>query len=142
MTVGYRRKEQSAPQAKVDELEQRFGRRLPGAYRDYLHEQDGGRLEDNHQAANTIFGVGDVPDWANLWHKLAVYADRVPPWLLPVANDAYGNLFCLSLRDSDEGSVWFWDHEEEADEGEPPAEDNLTHKADNWTAFLESLQPV
>lgn len=32
------------------------------------------------------------------------------------------------------------DHEEEADEGEPPSEDNLAFKAPDWPSFLESLQ--
>lgn len=142
MTVGYRRIEPPAPVDMVDRLELRAGGRLPGGYRAYLIEQDGGRLADNDQAVKTIFGVGDVPDWADLWQKLDIYAGRVPPWLLPVANDEYGNLFCLSLRQSDHGSVWFWDHEEEADENEPTAEDNVAPRAASWSAFLLSLQPV
>lgn len=142
MTVGYLRQEPPAPPERVAELEQRLRRPLPAAYRRYLTENDGGRLDDNHDAVQSVFGVGEVPDWANLWKKLDVYRGRVPEWLLPVANDEYGNLFCLSLRASDEGSVWFWDHEEEADEGEPPAEDNLTFKAETWPRFLASLRPA
>ncbi|PSL55850.1 SMI1/KNR4 family protein SUKH-1 [Saccharothrix carnea] len=142
MTVGYRRQEPSPPPGRIAELERRIGRPLPAAYRDYLAGTDGGRLEDNHEAVQTIFGIGEVPDWANLWRKLDVYRGRVPEWLLPVANDEYGNLFCVSLRDSDMGAVWFWDHEEEADEGEPPAEDNLTFKAETWPGFLASLRAV
>jgi hypothetical protein len=76
------------------------------------------------------------------WGKLQTYHDRVPTWLLPVAGDEYGNLFAISLRANDFGSVWFWDHEEEADEGESPAEGNIELKAPNWAAFLEGLQPI
>lgn len=89
-----------------------------------------------------MFGIGNVPDWGDLWKTLDIYADRVPHWLLSVAEDEYGSLFCISLRDSGHGSVWFWDHEEEADEAEPPTEDNLTYRAASWPDFLESLQPV
>lgn len=142
MTVGYRRIEPPAPEERVDELERRIGAALPDDYRAYLIGQDGGRLDDNDRAVKTVFGVGDVPDWADLWHKIDIYAGRVPSWLLPVANDEYGNLFCLSLRESDRGSVWFWDHEEEADEDESPSEGNLTPGAANWSAFLASLRPV
>ncbi|MGH3738914.1 MAG: SMI1/KNR4 family protein [Micromonosporaceae bacterium] len=140
MTVGYRRREAPAQQAKLAELDQRTGHTLPDDYRAFLAEGDGGRFQDNSEAAKTIFGVGDVPDWADLWEVLEVYANRVPGWLLPVASDEYGNLFCVSLRDTDKGSVWFWDHEEEADSGELPTEENLSRKADSWTAFLASLK--
>ncbi|MCY1144060.1 SMI1/KNR4 family protein [Actinoplanes sp. Pm04-4] len=116
MTVGYRRQPPAAPGADIERLEQRIASRLPRMYRDYLAGQDGGRLESNTRAAKEVFGVrDDAPDWANMWDMLDTYDGRVPSWLQPVAQDEYGNLFAISLRAQDEGSVWFWDHEEEAD---------------------------
>lgn len=141
MPVEYLRSEPPAPPQLVDRLEQQIGRRLPDAYRDYLLGRDGGRLDNNDGAVNDIFGLGEVPDWASMWLVLETFHDRVPAWLLPVARDAYGNLYAISLRDEDHGSVWFWDHEEEADEGEPPAENNIERKAPDWQTFLDSLRP-
>jgi cell wall assembly regulator SMI1 len=142
VSVGYRRQAGPAPAGDIERLERRIGQPLPAPYRDYLRQHDGGRLEDNSQALNEIFGVGpDAPDWANMWKMLDTYRDRVPSWLLPVAQDAVGNLFALSLREKDSGSVWFWDHEREADEDDPPTEDNLRWAAANWAAFLDSLGP-
>jgi hypothetical protein len=142
VAVGYRRPAGPAPAEDIERLEQRVGRPLPGSYKDFLRRQDGGQLQDNNEAVNEIFGVGpDAPDWANMWKKLDTYAGRLPTWLLPVASDGAGNLFALSLRDRDKGSVWFWDHEREADEDEPPADDNIAQRAADWRGFLESLQP-
>ena len=59
-----------------------------------------------------------------------------------MADDAYGNLYTVSLRPSDFGSVWFWDDEQEAGEGEPPTEDNLTWKAPDCQPFLDRLTSV
>jgi hypothetical protein len=140
MTFTYLRAEPPADPARLDELEAHLGQVIPTDYREHLTRHDGGRMDNNSGALNTVFGVGDVPEYASLWGILGMRGDRVPEWLLPVADDAYGNLFCLSLREADEGSVWLWNHEEEADEGEPPSDDNLTHKADTWTAFLADLQ--
>jgi cell wall assembly regulator SMI1 len=142
MAVNYVRREPPASRELVDRLEKRLGRNLPNDYRNYLLEQDGGRLDNNSGAVNTVFGLGEVPDWANMWSILTTFEDRLPAWLLPVARDEYGNLYAVSLRDVDSGSVWFWDHEEEADEGEPPTEENIEWKSPNWQAFIESLQPV
>jgi cell wall assembly regulator SMI1 len=139
VAVAYVRREPSATPERIAQLEARIGRTLPEAYRDYLLEQDGGRLDNNDQAVKTIFGIGEVPDFASMWDKLDTYRDRIPAWLLPVANDDFGNLYAISLRPSDCGSVWFWDHEEEADEGEPPSEDNLESRAESWTQFLDGL---
>jgi SMI1 / KNR4 family (SUKH-1) len=143
MAVTYRREAPPASPADVERLERRIGRELPTDYRDYLLGQDGGRPVGNDEALKEIFGVReDAPEWSNMWDKLDIFADRVPLWLLPVAQDEYGNLFALSLREQDFGSVWFWDHEEEADEGEPPSEENIEQRAGSWTAFLAGLETV
>ena len=126
----------------TERLEEQIGRALPESYRDYLLSQDGGWLDGNSEAVKNVFGLGEVPKSASMWRMLRTYAGRVPTWLLPVADDEYGNLFAVSLRPEDKGSVWFWDHEGEADEGEPPREDNLTYKAEDWPSFLNGLQPV
>lgn len=142
MLVSYVRREPPASPELIERLERRVGRTLPTSYRDYLRHQDGGRPTDNHEAVKTIFGLGDVPDWASMWRKLDTFQERVPGWLLPVAQDEYGNLFAISLRSEDLGSLWFWDHEEETDEGESPTEENIELRAADWPTFLDSLRPV
>ncbi|GHO97304.1 hypothetical protein KSF_073520 [Reticulibacter mediterranei] len=142
MVVTYLRQELPASPHLISQLEQRLGQSLPPSYHNYLLEQDGGRLDNNHEAVKDIFGLSNVPGSASMWRILDTYHNRVPAWLLPVARDEYGNLFAISLRSEDLGSVWFWDHEEEADEGEPPTEDNIERKASDWLSFLDSLQPL
>jgi cell wall assembly regulator SMI1 len=143
MSVTYSRREAPASDDAIGRLERHIGRALPDAYRGYLRQQDGGRLSNNSECVKHIFGIdGAVPEWANMWKRLDTYADRVPRWLLPVASDEFGNLFAISLREEDRGSVWFWDHEEEADEGAPPSEDNLEYKAPDWPTFLAGLEPL
>jgi hypothetical protein len=145
MAVRFSETEPPASEASIRRLEQRIGQPLPPAYREFLRQHDGGLLELNNRAVNEIFGVSDdLPDYASMAHALELYRDqdRVSAWLLPVANDSFSNLFALSLRDEDRGTVWFWDHENEADEGEPPAEDNIRPVAPDWHSFLDSLEPV
>jgi hypothetical protein len=140
MAVAYLERRSPVSELLLERLERRVGRALPADYRSYLVRQDGGQLSDNSEAIRDVFGLGEVPEFASLWHSLEVYEDRVPYWLLPVASDLSGNLFAVSLRDEDNGSLWFWDHEEEADEDEPPTEANI--KAPDWPTFLGSLQPL
>ncbi|GLW31856.1 SMI1/KNR4 family protein [Actinoplanes regularis] len=141
--IEYKEARPPAPVALIERLERLVGRGLPSEYRDYLAGQDGGWAKDNSLAVDEVFGVAeDLPYSANIWQKLDVFSGRHPEWLLPVAQDVYGNLFLLSVREDDLGSVWFWDHEEEACEDEPPSEENVTLVAENWTDLLRKVQPV
>ena len=67
-------------------------------------------------------------------------AERVPSLFLPIAEAEGGNLVCLSLREKDYGAVWFWDHEEEAEEGAEPTYRNLYVISDSFKKFWGSLQ--
>lgn len=143
MAVAFSETQAPASEELIQRLERQAGQPLPPGYREFLRQHDGGPLDVNDKAVDEIFGLGDdVPDFANMWQQLETYRDRVPPWLLPVASDSFGNLFALSLRPEDYGSVWFWDHEKEADEDEPPAEDNIRRVAPDWPTFLDALNPV
>jgi cell wall assembly regulator SMI1 len=143
MAVGFIEPSEPAPPSDVERLEHRIGRSLPDDYRNFLLRQDGGWMQMNDGAVKEILGVRDDASYnASLWQALDTYNERVPNWLLPVASDEYGNLYALSLRQEDFGSVWFWDHEEEADYGEPPSEENIELRAPNWNEFLAALQPV
>ncbi|GIG55690.1 hypothetical protein Lfu02_00620 [Longispora fulva] len=141
MSVEFRRAEPPAPPEKLAELADRVGVALPDDYIEFLSQHDGGRMGNNNETVKMVFGVGEVPDYASIWDALDTYDGRVPTWLIPAADDSFGNLFCLSIREQDVGSVWFWDHEQEADEDEPATEDNLTYKAKSWTEFLNQLRP-
>lgn len=140
MPVEHERREPPAPPASIERLEQWAGSPLPSGYREYLLRQDGGFLAANTEAVSIVYGVGDdIDPAASIWEILDTYAGRLPSWMLPVAGDDFGNLFALSLRPEDHGSVWFWDHDLEDD---PPTEAPLTFKSPDWESFMQSLQPL
>jgi hypothetical protein len=56
--------------------------------------------------------------------------------MLPIAEDAFGNLVVLDGRGGRDGPVYFWDHEFE---GEPPDESNLWWLAPDLETFLAEL---
>lgn len=64
----------------------------------------------------------------------------MPETLLPIGHDSLGNLICLGVVGDDAGTVYFWDHEAEADEDEPPTWDNLSVIQPSFSAFLKSLE--
>lgn len=128
---------------QVAEFEAATGQSLPSSYRSVLtNESNGGRLKDDAVRGDdnvgdiTIFGIDQV-DYQDLARQHQVYAGRVAPGFFAFASSAGGNLLCLSTRATDAGSVWFWDHELEADDGEQPSESNMTHVAASLAELAE-----
>jgi len=138
------------PQSEEDikAVEAKISRAVPATYRKFLLDHNGGHPEpaDFHFADSkedggivaAFFGV-NVSGAMNLEDTLRTYADRIPTRMFPIAHDPGGNLILLVVSGKDKNKIYFWDHEEEAEEGEPPTEDNLTLISNSFTAFLNSL---
>lgn len=131
--------------ATVEAFEQTIGHPLPADYRTFLIESNGGVPVQDHIPSNADVGIdaffsldSNDPDYGMAPH-LAVYADRYPATMLPIASSVGSNLILIDVAGDDIGSVWFWDHEAEADEGEPPRTDNITKLADDFDSFLDQL---
>lgn len=93
---------------------------------------------------------------------LRVDDDIIPDWLIPFAEEDGGNLFCFSVRESDFGAIYYYDHELsrcfssgdtskkrsvceqfahsklESEYGEDP-EEHIIWLAESITAFINAL---
>lgn len=127
---------------KVVALENGFGRPLPPQYRQFLLLYNGGRPKNDifdipgqgEGQANFFYGI-DVVRYNDLAAKIDVFKDRIPNYLLPIANDPGGNQICISLSPDDCGKVYFWDHEKEL---EP--DQTVIPLADSFDEFIDSLR--
>jgi hypothetical protein len=149
MTVDLTRRHPPATEEALAEAERQLEVRIPQQYRRFLlEESNGGRPEESvfwrgtwpNPGVERFLGVGREGD-ADLVRTYERYRDRMPSWCLPFA-DAGGDLLCLSLRTEDAGAVYFWFHEEEADEGEEATERNLYRITDSFDEFLAGLTPI
>ena len=138
-------------EADVAEAEARMTSSIPPEYRKFLLKNNGGRprqpcdfsMRDSSGrnqvgTVDRFLGI-DAPEFFNLEHYLQVYQDRIPRNRFPIAYDPGGNLIVISTSSSDAGSVYFWDHELEAEEGQPPTDKNLYFIAGNFDEFLSNL---
>src|SRR5262245_8123323 len=120
-------------EAAIAGLERRLGRTLPNDYRSFLLKYNGGVPELNsfpipqigEGGINAFFGIREGKNDDDLEAERRRMKDRMPKHLLPIAEAEGGNLVCISFGAKDHGSVYFWDHEEEADEDELPDHTNL-----------------
>ena len=117
MTVEDRGPEVSETQ--LASLEANLGSPLPAEYREFLIASNGGvptpdtidipGFPESPTDVQVLFGVGRSVESSRLEWNLRTLAERLDSGLLPIACDSGGNVFCLSLRSSDNGAVLYCD---------------------------------
>jgi hypothetical protein len=131
-------------ESKIVAIENKLRARLPHDYRAFLLSNNVAVPEQNEYvipqvttSVSTFFGVSDDEN-DDLVAEYDMFESRVPTNVLPIAAAGGGNLICLELKS---GSIFFWDHEQEANEDEPVNFDNMSFLASSFTEFLEKLRP-
>lgn len=110
---------------EVAAFEEKIGHRLPSAYRDFLLAHNGGRpipavvdIDDCPSGASEVqvfLGLTGAFESETLEWSWNAFRGRIPERLLPIADDPFGNLFCLSLEGMDAGQILFLDRYEESE---------------------------
>ncbi|MEZ6058500.1 MAG: SMI1/KNR4 family protein [Planctomycetaceae bacterium] len=107
--------------AEISAFEKEHSLNLPKDYREFLLLNNGvfptpdcvEFEEAGRKTASDVFcffALGDERAGLSMdWH-IETYADRIPRDTVPVGRDSGGNLWLLSVRSSDAGSIFFWDH--------------------------------
>ena len=121
--------------------------KLPEDYRNFLIEHNGGcpypnivNLENTQTDIQCLFGMNDAPYYTGFFDNLDSYIDRVPNFYMPIGNDSFGNIFLLSLRDSNFGEIAFWRHEQELKEGDAGEYfGNIEVVASSFSEFVDNL---
>jgi SMI1-KNR4 cell-wall len=137
---------------KIKNAERQMGRSIPLAYRNFLLEHNGGHPDQSDfrmagvrkgttqiGTVKSFLGINLPEETLNLDYVLETFRDRVPTNLFPIARDPGGNLILIAENGFDAGKVYFWDHERESDEGEPPTDRNLYLIANSFDEFLDKL---
>jgi hypothetical protein len=122
-------------------VEARLGVRFPDDYRQFLLTHDGARPETNEFGIPGTKGGSGVNDFLSLAQVVAEKErrrERVPPNAWPVAYAEGGNLVCLVI--GERAGVYFWNHELEAEEGEPATWDNMYLLAKTFAELLERIR--
>ena len=139
----------------IANVERQLGVSLPPDYAAFLREHNGGhpepsvfRVYDEEPPAGSssytervlAFFLGLSRDEYNdLLDSAKFFENRVPPELLAVGRDVFGNLICLAVSGPNRGKIYWWFHEEEAEEDEPPTYDNIYFVANSFAEFLDTL---
>lgn len=130
-------------------LEKQLGINLPNDYRDFLKKNNGGYPEpdgfsfSNGEDGSSVDKFLEVSDskTASLISYYNTYKNRIPKSYFPIAKDPGGNLILIEI-DHDGSGIYFWDHENESEDGDPPGMDNIYLVSSSFDEFINNLYEI
>lgn len=130
----------------VIRLEQVVGGPLPADYRQFLLTNNGGMptpfsaidveaCKDTPTDVQVLFGIKRSIESSELFWNLEIFGERLRgKHLLPIGCDSAGCLFCLSLAQSNYGTIVYFDWDFKNLKG------NIYRVAQDFTSFLNKLR--
>jgi hypothetical protein len=144
-------------EARLAEVEKRFGIQLPKEYRDFMLDKNGGepepagvcrkRSKTPNFSCSYLYSIDAEPSYENwIWMYEAMKNEnepRLPKRLIPIGDDGGSNAYCLSVSGKDVGNVYWSDHEEFFVPDPPkrvvPDMTGITLVADSFEKFLNQF---
>ena len=148
MEITERLTERGADEQSLNALEARIGSKLPDDYRAFLQEFNGGRPNprdfdaldgDEGSSVRFFFTLDETESHYCILRKLEVFSERIPGGTLPIGCDSFGNLVLIDVGARSNGTVYFWDHENENMDGDPHW-DNVYPVALSFSDFIRALK--
>ena len=138
--------EGKAKKEDLDRIEQKFHVKIPADVREHCLAYNGGYPEKpiftdkngDEYFVDLFIPVrdGKKRPMEKTLELLRADDGVIPEWLIPFAEEDGGNLFCFSVRESDFGAIYYYDHEFEYGED---LEEHITWLAESITAFINAL---
>jgi hypothetical protein len=146
----FRDRGRPASDDSISSLERSRSIEVPPVYRAFLLEGDGARFRQHNEIEGTwhggvreLFSIEDpCASDRRLKQALNVYHDRIPTEFLAIGDDLAGNLICIGVSGDCAGELFFWDHEMEAEEGDPPTMENMERLAGSFSEFLGKIKLI
>nr|WP_320120063.1 SMI1/KNR4 family protein [uncultured Marinifilum sp.] len=112
-------------ESQVKRLEERLNFSFPIEYVEHILKNNGGRCEPNIFSFNEegkktescvdwflAIYEGEYDNLETEFNALKLEEKRMPTSFFPIAHDPGGNYICM---DSEDGKIYFWNHEKEVD---------------------------
>ena len=120
---------------RLESIEKRIGRALPGEYKSFVSVHRAKPLSDAYLVNNPdywgiriLFEIGDGAEHDQTDHVFEAVGDVLPTGMLPIADDSSGNLYLLDVVQG--ARVVWWNHERER------TDDRVDEVASSFSEFL------
>lgn len=130
---------------ELEDFEKANNRKLPGDYRSFLLESNGGVPIPNvrplsGRIVSCFLGMHNGPHYSSLYRAIESFSGRLPYDTFPIARDPFGNLFIMSLDEDCYGYIYFWDHENESPIADGNYVENCHFEAYSFSEFVDGFK--
>ncbi|HYV48591.1 MAG TPA: SMI1/KNR4 family protein [Myxococcaceae bacterium] len=141
----------------IDQFEAHWRVHIPDPYRAFLLRANGAELalpifhyrrspqgrirEGSIHALFSINHENAMMDLGEHVHTYIVWSRRIPYDLFPIGTDTGSNLILMGDVGPRLSQIFYWIHDFEASDGEPPTERNVYPVSNSLDEFLASLKP-
>ena len=123
----------------IKKIEQKYSIEFPIPYINFLLLRNGGIPNkeyfitgDNDLVIGFFFSLGAKDNSLESYiEQFKIESNYIPSYLLPIAEDAFGNIICISCAEEGNGRIYFWNHEQ------PDSTHIIANSLDD---FLENLR--
>lgn len=139
----------------LQKLEQKYNFTFPEQYKSHLVIFNGGSPDqgifsfsedgkETNSRVNYFYAINskEIDDLEEILDTFKIDEKRMPEQILPIAEDPFGNVVCISTGKLDHGQIYFWDHEKEVDYSVSDDRDysNLYLIAKSFNEFIDGLK--
>jgi len=128
-------------------FEKKFDIVIPDLIKKHYLKNNGGYPErtvfydeenDCDYTVNYFYSIGCEDEGMSLEKIMPLLRDEniFPSWLVPLADDEGGDIFAYSIREEDNGAIYYYSHEFDYEED---PEEYITYLSEDIDSFLESL---
>lgn len=137
-------------ETEVNAFEEEISSKIPNEYRTFLLKYNSCEpvpntfqfiLESGDKDESMVdyfygLNMGRKNSFRDLNENFKIFKNRIPQNYLSIGSDPGGNQIIINLK---EGSIFFWDHELEVDEGQLATMDNIYFISSSFNLFVNSL---
>jgi len=118
----------SIKEEDIEIIEKKYSIDFPADYKKHILKFNGGNTKpdvftfiEKGKSTNSridlfyAIGSGSYDDLEDIIETFKTDNKRMPTPIIPIAEDAFGNIICISNAKADYGYIYFWDHENEVD---------------------------
>ena len=150
------KKSKVSPKGKIEDFEKKYQIELQPDYRQFVSrycpavfkkpafysplEKSPKTPEDALEEITVFYGLS--ADENNLIRIKEAYANRMPDFLIPIADTPDGDQVCLCVKGDCKDNVYLWDHDCESKSPNDEPYENLYLIANTFSDFIQSFRVV
>ncbi|MFN0204346.1 MAG: SMI1/KNR4 family protein [Bacteroidia bacterium] len=123
---------------------------IPMPFKTFLLEYNCGEVTDeknvfnipkmkNESILRQFFGIYEGIGSLDYVHRTFTSRNRFPAHYFAIGSDMLGNLILMGQAEKNFGQIYYWDHENEVDDGKKPHEKNIYKVAKDLNSFIDGL---